>query len=488
MKNYPHVLSRIFNTPLMVQPAKARAIVGALAAHIGMPARPAIDDLPPEIFGVVPGRRHDMAKPYAVTDRAIGVISAVGTLVHNAASAAPPSGMTCYDQVELRLEDAVTDPAIRGVLIDIDSPGGEASESAFKLAERIREMRSIKPIWAVADEMACSAAYLIGAAASRFFCPPLGYCGSIGVYALHLDMSEFDKKQGLTWTYIVAGAHKVDGNPHAPLGADIQAEIQADVDTTYARFIASVARSRPALGIKGARATEARYYRGADAVKLGLADDTLDFRGALEQLTKQLDRPQASLNRLAARRAAALPDKPCDDPPEDADRDDETDTEQPAASAAGQPGNGEEMTMPDPTKPGASAPAPAAESTAAATPATAPAAATTPAAGATAAAPATGGVVSLDAARSEGEAAAAKRASEVAQLCQLAGRPDLIAGFLEQKVSVDQVRAKLLEAKAQAGEQAQIATGHVPGAGGSSADIQRGWDSAFAKVTGRTAS
>jgi len=52
----------------------------------------------------------------------------------------------------------VNDPQVQGILLDIDSPGGEAG-GVFELAQRIRAASTLKPVWAHANDSAYSAAY-----------------------------------------------------------------------------------------------------------------------------------------------------------------------------------------------------------------------------------------------------------------------------------------------------------------------------------------
>jgi ClpP class serine protease len=114
--------------------------------------------------------------------------------------------------------------------------------------------------------------------------------GSIGVVAVHRDESGADAQAGLAWTFVHAGAAKVDGNPHQPLSDSARAGLQADVDALYGRFVALVARCRkqPPEAI---RATEAAVYRGDQAVAAGLADKVGTLRVALADLGTTLARP-----------------------------------------------------------------------------------------------------------------------------------------------------------------------------------------------------
>ncbi|TNC93395.1 MAG: periplasmic serine protease [Stygiobacter sp.] len=162
----------------------------------------------------------------------------------------------------------------------------------FDLVDHIQAIRSQcgKPIWAVADEAALSAAYAIACTADRLYVTQTGEIGSIGVVAIHVDESAADAQAGRAWSFIHAGASKVDGNPHQPLSDTARATLQADVDALYGKFTALVAERRR-ISPDAVRATEAAVYRGDQAVVAGLADKVGTLRVALADLGTVLARP-----------------------------------------------------------------------------------------------------------------------------------------------------------------------------------------------------
>ena len=307
MKTYTHVISKIFGRPLMVTPPRAAQIVAALEqrfAQGSMPQPHASPDLPrgARIAG------WDMDKGYAVYGSGIAVIGIEGTLVHKSMSAYPPSGFLTYPEIETQIVDAATDPRIRAIALDIDSPGGEATDSVFQLADAIRVAATLKPVWAIADEQMTSAAYLLACGASRIFMPPMGCIGSIGVIALHLDQSAHDANEGLKYTIIKAGARKAEGNPFEPASEQYLASVQASVDALYDRFVATVSANR---GITEAavRGTEAGVFEDASAaLEIGLIDEIATPAEMLNLLENSLDRPSLGI----PRRAAALALKSAD--------------------------------------------------------------------------------------------------------------------------------------------------------------------------------
>jgi signal peptide peptidase SppA len=267
MLDLPHVASRVFGTPLLIARGKLEVILGVLGPRL---ASGKLEHFEPET---------DPPPLTSITVERIAVISVIGTLVSRSGYLDAASGLLSYDEIGDAVAEATADPAVRGIILDVDSPGGEVG-GLFDLVDRITAFKSAggKPLWAVANESALSAAYAIASAADRLYVTRTGEVGSIGVVAVHVDESGADAKAGLSWTFLFAGEQKVDGNAHEPLSERARSTIQADVDRLYAELCALVAANR---GISGdaARATNAAIYRGELAVRAGLADrvGTLDL-------------------------------------------------------------------------------------------------------------------------------------------------------------------------------------------------------------------
>jgi len=278
MRMLPHVASRVLGTPLLLGQAKLEAILGALGPRIGIEAQPF----------AVPGEPR-RGRAYAVTPEGVAVVPVVGTLVRRAGPIEAASGLTSYAELETEILDAATDPAARAILLDVDSPGGEAA-GVFDLTDLVFEARSLKPVWAVANEEAFSGAYAIASAAERVVVPRTGGVGSIGVVAVHVDRSARDAMEGHRYTTVFAGAAKNDFNPHEPLADGARSRLQAEVDRVYGIFAETVARNR-SLGVEAVRATEAEVFFGADAVAAGLADEVGTMREALAVLGATVSGP-----------------------------------------------------------------------------------------------------------------------------------------------------------------------------------------------------
>ena len=267
-----YLASRLFGTPLLIHRPKLDVILSVVGQRIGMADVPAIPMMDMAAF---------QRPPLATAPEGIAVIPIHGSLVKRSLGMEAASGLTSYGEIAAILDAALADPQVSGILLDIDSPGGEASGS-FELARRVREVAAQKPVWAVANDAAYSAAYAIAASAQRLFVTETGGVGSIGVIALHVDQSVKDAKEGYHYTAITAGAHKNDYSPHEPLSGAAKTELQGEVDRLYAIFTEHVAAMR-GLDLDAVRATEAGLFFGSNAVTEGLADDVQTLDATLSQ-------------------------------------------------------------------------------------------------------------------------------------------------------------------------------------------------------------
>lgn len=385
-----HLAARLYDTPLLIARAKLDAILAVLGPRIGLHELPTLD-------AALPGPRNLAPAPSG-----IALIPIHGTLVRRALGVEAASGLTSYAEISLRLDAALADLAIQGIVLDIDSPGGEAG-GAFDLAARIRQAGCVKPIWAHANDAACSAAYALASAAERLTLSQTAGVGSIGVIALHVDQSARDAQEGLTYTAIYAGAHKNDYSPHAPLSADAAAALQTEVDRLYAIFVGQVAAMR-GLEPEAVRALEARLMFGEDAVQAGLADAVMPLPQLLAEFTHSLSARQ----RLAAGASARPP---------------------PARASPG----GDATPLPLCSSPFKETPMDTTEPLAA----EAVAAVAPPAA------------IPADPPTAQPQADPRAEAQAIAELCLIAGMPGRTAGFLAAGLNEAQVRTALLQARAE---------------------------------------
>jgi signal peptide peptidase SppA len=234
--------------------------------------------------------RREQSKPFAFAD-GFAIIPVHGTLINR--FGASYGYVTGYNFIRNQHNAAMLDPDVKYIVHDHNSYGGEAA-GCFELADEIYDSRGDKPIIAVVDSNCYSASMALASSADKIFVTPSSGVGSIGVVAMHVDMSKMLADWGINITFIHSGDHKVDGNPYEKLDPAVKKEIQAGVDKSRAKFVSLVARN---LGLdeKVVYDTEARTYRAEDALKLGLVHAIAVPSAALQSLIdEESDSPEDS--------------------------------------------------------------------------------------------------------------------------------------------------------------------------------------------------
>ena len=274
------IADRVIGRPLLIHPMKAEVVLHVLEGRI--PLEGALEPLGPEANRFV--GRSATSGGMAAVDDGVAIIPVIGSLVNRGAWIGARSGLTSYEGIAAQIRDARADRKVKAILLDIDSPGGEAT-GMFALASAIREAAAEKPVVAVVNDMAASAAYGIASQATEIVVSPTSVVGSIGVVLTHLDRSGELQAKGVRPTLIYAGRHKVDGNPYGPLTDAVRADLQSEVVKFYDQFVGLVAQGRgDRLTETSARATEARTFLGQEAIDMGLADRMASFDAVLASL------------------------------------------------------------------------------------------------------------------------------------------------------------------------------------------------------------
>ena len=292
-RNLSHIAAMAFNEPLLLEPAYARVFFCALGKEMGagslaVPQQAVqldADGMQLAVTDYMAGGQRP-AKSYQVKN-GIAILPVSGTLVHKLGTLRPYSGMTGYDGLTARLQMAVNDPDVRGILLDIDSPGGQAA-GAFDCADMIYRLREQKPVWALCNDMACSAAMLLAAACTRRLVTQTAKIGSIGVMMAHTSYEKQLAQEGVDITLIYSGRHKVDGNSIQALPAGVRADFQRRIDEARRMFVDKVALYT-GLSSEAVMSTEAAVYDGQAGIDAGLADQLINAADAVEVMVSALN-------------------------------------------------------------------------------------------------------------------------------------------------------------------------------------------------------
>lgn len=212
----------------------------------------------------------------------VAILSVVGPLFRYANLFTAISGATSYDFLARDFRAALDDPKVESILLNIDSPGGEAS-GVSEFADMIYSARGKKPIVAYVGGYGASAAYWIASAADRVIIDDTAMLGSIGTVLGIEDSRERDAKNGIKRMEIVSAQSpykRVD-----PATEEGRSRLQARVDALSEVFIAKVARNRgkdeeTVLKEFG----QGDVFVGQAAVNAGLADRVGSYEGTISEL------------------------------------------------------------------------------------------------------------------------------------------------------------------------------------------------------------
>lgn len=272
MPDIKHFLSQIDKRSALLSPRLTNIVSLVTATE----ADQSEDKHAEQVAGTFGGDWLDNTKPYAFSN-GIAIIPVTGVLLNRY----PYSwgGATGYGTIRSMLAVALEDPDVKGIVFDVNSPGGMV-QGCFELCDFIFDSRGTKPMMAVVDANATSAAYAVASSADKIIATRSADVGSIGVVMMHVSLAGALEQIGIEVTYVYAGSHKVDGNPYQALSDEVKADFQASVDATYEEFVALVSRNR-GLNVETIRGTQAAIYSAAEAKDLDLIDEVASPSDAL---------------------------------------------------------------------------------------------------------------------------------------------------------------------------------------------------------------
>lgn len=243
--------------------------------------------------------------PTERTDDGVSIIRITGPLEHHASWC-----WDSYERIARAVEDEMSGEGVvreheyrngwrdeyepieaapaRAVVLRIDSPGGEAAGATW-IHRKLRSLRQSYgvPLYAYADESACSAAYYIASAADELWLPDTGTVGSIGVIATLFDRTIMNRKQGLNIELVTSGAFKADGHADRPITSGIRQRMLYRVLKLARVFWRSVAKVR-GTSPDAIAALQAGVFIGKDAVDVGIADGVSSWDRFLKMVRSSL--------------------------------------------------------------------------------------------------------------------------------------------------------------------------------------------------------
>lgn len=290
----------VLTSPWAIQPEKLREIQAIYSAHFRG------DKIDIEAIEARLGRPlANEQQDYEVRDGGVAVLPISGVISNKANMFTRVSGGASAQLLQQQVESMRSDPSVRAVVFDVDTPGGNVL-GIPALAESIRALAAEKPTVACCTGTMASAGYWVGSAANAVYISGLtDYVGSIGVVATHTYDPKSASKQT---TELTAGKFKRMGSENTPLTAEGQAYIQSQVDEIYRVFVETVAQNRKVTADQVVEnMADGRIFIGQQAIDAGLVDGVSSVDAMVEKLANN---PEQFSSRRKARFASAGSDHP----------------------------------------------------------------------------------------------------------------------------------------------------------------------------------
>lgn len=221
------------------------------------------------------------------SDQKIVKLVVEGTIVDDGTSGLFSSGGYNHESFMKQLAAIKADPQVKGILLEINSPGGSVYETA-EITRALKDIQKDKkiPIYATMESQAASGGYYIAASSDKIFATEDTMTGSIGVIMSSMNYSGLMEKLGIADSTIKSGALKDIGSSSRPQTEKDKEVLQAFVDSMYGRFVKVVAEGRKMNETDVRKLADGRIYDGAQAVDNGLVDEIGYPDQALQALKK----------------------------------------------------------------------------------------------------------------------------------------------------------------------------------------------------------
>ncbi len=233
------------------------------------------------------------------TTNQIVIIPITGTITTELTSSLMQQKETSSTAILNYLDLAQRNPNIKGVLLEINSPGGTVVASK-EIADKVKQMN--KPVVSYIREIGTSGAYWIASSSNVIVADPLSITGSIGVIGSYLEFSQLLEKYGVTYQRLVSGSYKDTGSPFKELTEEEKKILQSKIDLIHLKFVADVSKNRNLPIEKVKELSTGMFYLGAEAKYYGLIDELGNEETAINILKEKAGIKEAKLVRYQQRR------------------------------------------------------------------------------------------------------------------------------------------------------------------------------------------
>ena len=231
-----------------------------------------------------------------ISDR-VAVIVMRGLISSSVPGAA---GDNMVDDLRMALQQARDDDRVKGVVLEVDSPGGEVTASDM-IYNAVVKTRARKPVVVYMDSLAASGGYYVSCGGKYLMANETTITGSIGVIIQTLNYEQLFNKVGLASVVFKSGKFKDLLNGARPMAPEEREFVQNFVMKTYDKFLGIVAKERnlPADGLRNSIA-DGRIFSGKEALENKLIDGVGQIEDAYAKAKQLGGAPEATVVKYAA--------------------------------------------------------------------------------------------------------------------------------------------------------------------------------------------
>ncbi len=171
----------------------------------------------------------------------------------------------------------------KAVILFIDSPGGTLypAENTYSL---IKKISAKKPVIAIVEGYAASAAYMVALGSERIFARDSSVVGSVGAWIMVPDVTELTEKIGIKMTMLKSGPLKAQPQPFDQMTPEVKKNTQSYIDDAYNLFVNILNKERKLPSGAMKEISTGATFLGQKALKLGLIDEI----GAIDEVRDYL--------------------------------------------------------------------------------------------------------------------------------------------------------------------------------------------------------
>ena len=188
------------------------------------------------------------------------------------------------------MEDVVKfkeDDSIKGVILRINSPGGEVGPTQ-EIYSEIKKLKKSKKVYVSMGSVCASGGYYLAVTGEKVYASPSTITGSIGVIMEQAVVEDLMKKIGIESNTIKSGPLKDTGSPFRKMREDEKKYLQSLIDSIYEQFVNDVAEGRKMPVDQVKQLADGRIYTGLQAKDTGLIDNIGTFYDVVDEMQKDL--------------------------------------------------------------------------------------------------------------------------------------------------------------------------------------------------------